>query len=235
MSTPDDRNSRADGNLPATGMNAWKGGLAGQKSRPLAAASALPPQEPLPPPPERPRPAPRTTTGSRQKLYTGLAATGMLVATVLAVWSFFRNQPTASTSVVRAPLPSMGTPVIAGVPASTQAPVYRALAIGINNYDPANGAGWQALQSARPDAESIGRSLSENYGFQVRTLLDAQATRSAIMNALDELATDSGENDAVLIYFAGHGFYDEKLKEGYWIPADARRTVNGRDAKDGWL
>ncbi|MFZ4394351.1 MAG: caspase family protein [Kiritimatiellia bacterium] len=225
MSTPDDRNNRAEGATPATGMNAWKGGLAGPKARPSAAA----PQAPLPPPPERPR------TKRWQFLSIGLAIAGVLAATGLVVRSFLRSQPPATASVARAPRPSMVTPVPANPTAASHAPVYRALTIGINSYNADNGAGWQTLQSARPDAESIGRSLSENYGFQVRTLLDAQATRGAIMSALDELATDSGENDAVLVYFAGHGFYDEKLKEGYWIPADARRTANGRDAKEDWL
>ncbi len=225
MSTPDDRNNRAEAATPAAGMNAWKGGLTGPKARPSAAA----PQAPLPPPPERPR------TKQWQFLSIGLAIAGVLVATGLVVRSFLHQPPPVTANVERAPRPSLGAPVPANPAAASRAPVYRALTIGINSYNADNGAGWQTLQSARPDAESIGRSLSENYGFQVRTLLDAQATRGAIMSALDELATDSGENDAVLVYFAGHGFYDEKLKEGYWIPADARRTANGRDAKEDWL
>ena len=29
------------------------------------------------------------------------------------------------------------------------------------------------------------------------------------------------ENDNLLIFFAGHGYWDEKMKQGYWLPADA--------------
>lgn len=113
-------------------------------------------------------------------------------------------------------------------------PAFRALVVGINRYAPAGADGWQPLQSARADAESVAGVLASDFGFSVQTLLDGDATRSALLNALDELAT-SGQDGADLIYFAGHGYYDETLKEGYWIPADARKTVGGRPAKEDWL
>lgn len=113
-------------------------------------------------------------------------------------------------------------------------PDYRALVIGINQYDPADGEGWHPLDTARADAEAVAGILAGVYGFQVRTLLDGEASRAAILNALDELAT-TGTDGADLIYFAGHGAFDEKLNEGYWIPADARQRINGRDAKEDWL
>jgi len=118
---------------------------------------------------------------------------------------------------------------------ATPVPSYRALVIGINQYQPAGkGEGWQVLQSARADAESVAHVLASDYGFKVQTLLDGNATRSAILNALDDMAT-SGTDGADLIYFAGHGYFDEQLQEGYWIPADARRTTGGREAKEDWL
>ncbi len=229
MSTQDNRKSHTPASPSTTGINAWKGGLTEQKTPPPSAA------QPTPLPPRCARSRPTARTSHLQMLYVGLAGVSIVIATGLAVQSYLRGRPALTTSVQRAPSPLAGKPTPENPSGSVRTPVYRALTIGINGYDPAQGAGWHPLQSARPDAESIGRSLSENYGFQVRTLLDAQATRGAIMRALDELATDSGENDAVLIYFAGHGFYDDTRKEGYWIPADARRTVNGRDAKEDWL
>jgi len=48
--------------------------------------------------------------------------------------------------------------------------------------------------------------LRERFGFQhVTTLLDAQATREAILTAFDQLATDTNDGDAVVIHYAGHG------------------------------
>lgn len=116
----------------------------------------------------------------------------------------------------------------------SQIPKYRALVIGINKYKQAGGDGWPQLRCARGDAEAIAETLSSKYGFEVQTLLDEKATRGAILNALDTMAT-TGDDGADLIYFAGHGSFDEKLQEGYWIPADARQSVGGHDAKEGWL
>jgi hypothetical protein len=111
---------------------------------------------------------------------------------------------------------------------------YQALVIGINAYAAHAGQGWQPLASARGDAEAVGRALADRYGFSVRLLVDGQATRGAILTALDAVAA-AGPDDAVLIYYAGHGFYDEHLREGYWIPADARQTADGHPAKEDWL
>jgi hypothetical protein len=170
--------------------------------------------------------------GAGYRLATVAAMLTLLAGTGIGALLLFRSHAPMSDNVARSGPPL--TPPPATV-AATQTPTYRALVIGINRYAPANGTGWQELQCARPDAEAIGRVLKNEYGFEVRTLLDEQATRSAMVSTLDELATGCGEQDALLIYFAGHGIYDEKLKEGYWIPADARRSAQGRDAKEDWI
>ncbi|MBI9021407.1 MAG: caspase family protein [Verrucomicrobia bacterium] len=106
-----------------------------------------------------------------------------------------------------------------------------ALVIGISDYA---GTGWPALGTARADAEAIGDVLEKQYGFHVVKLLDHQATRPNILRVLDSLM-DFGPNDALLIYFAGHGFYDEQMAEGYWIPFAAARSRMEQPAKEDWL
>ncbi|MBN1671125.1 MAG: caspase family protein [Kiritimatiellae bacterium] len=113
-------------------------------------------------------------------------------------------------------------------------PEYHALVIGINTYTAHGPDGWEALKTARRDAEEIADILEQAYGIQGQRLLDKDATLGAIMGALDGLM-ELGPGAAVLIYFAGHGFYDENLKEGYWIPADARKRKGGRYAKEDWI
>ncbi len=114
-------------------------------------------------------------------------------------------------------------------------PDYHALVIGINKYASYGADGWDSLRSARRDAEEVARILNEKYGFSVTRLLDEQATRANIMAALDNIATGN-ENDAIMIYYAGHGYYKEDVDQGYWIPADARRkTSDGRPAKEDWV
>ena len=112
---------------------------------------------------------------------------------------------------------------------------YRALVIGISHYRKGLGLSeWQELATARPDAEAIGSILADQYGFDVKLLLDGDATREAVIAGLDEL-TASGSNDAVLVYFAGHGYYDDSSSEGYWIPSDARKQAGSRLAKEDWV
>ncbi len=53
--------------------------------------------------------------------------------------------------------------------------------------------------------------------------------KTTFQNILDdfrELAEKVDEHDNLVIYFSGHGHYDEITKTGYWIPVDAQ-TGNG--------
>jgi hypothetical protein len=145
-----------------------------------------------------------------------------------------KRQVSRTAALPRAADASPVTLPLSTADAAVKVPAFRALVIGINRYAPAGADGWQPLQSARARTpRRLPASLASDYGFSVQTLLDGDATRAALLNALDELAT-SGPDGADLIYFAGHGFYDETLQEGYWIPADARKTVGGRPAKEDW-
>lgn len=111
---------------------------------------------------------------------------------------------------------------------------YSAVVVGINDYGDFEGQGWNDLQAARGDAEAIAGALESGYGFSVTRLLDGDATRGALIAELDALSR-MGPNDAVLVYFAGHGYFDKQMGEGYWIPSDARRTAGGRPAKGDWV
>ncbi len=114
-------------------------------------------------------------------------------------------------------------------------PRYHALVIGINEYANHGAAGWDNLRTTVNDARVVARTLNEQYGFAVTMLLHAAATRSGIMQELDTIAT-AYPDEAILIYYAGHGFYKEDVDQGYWIPSDARRkTDDGRPAKQDWV
>jgi len=157
---------------------------------------------------------------------------GVVVLAVSCLLWFGRGRHQPAPEAAR--VPPVAPLTQGSAAAKTGLPNYRALVIGINQYAKNGGEGWQTLNCARADAEAVANTLSQDYGFQVHTLLDGEATRAAILNALDDLAV-SGSDGADLIYFAGHGFFDEQLQEGYWIPADARKTVDGRQAKEDWL
>jgi len=95
---------------------------------------------------------------------------------------------------------------------------YKALIIGINDYE---GPKIPDLETATNDATAMAKVLKERYGFEVKLLLDREATKDLIYRELRNLTVSTKENDSVLIYFAGHGDLDRTYDGGWWIPADA--------------
>ena len=97
--------------------------------------------------------------------------------------------------------------------------------VGINNYQY-----WPKLFNAVNDANDIVGTLMGAYDFDfsnVTLIKDEQATRNNIYNGLRGLISRVTPKDNLLIYFSGHGYYDELLNEGYWIPVDAKLNNNG--------
>ncbi|MCB0564640.1 MAG: caspase family protein [Phaeodactylibacter sp.] len=86
------------------------------------------------------------------------------------------------------------------------------------------------LQNAVKDAEEVQKILADKYQFDrnnLFTLSNEQATQSAIIGRLKSLAKTLTGEDTLLMYFAGHGEYDEIIDVGYWIPFDARHGEIG--------
>ena len=80
------------------------------------------------------------------------------------------------------------------------------------------------LQTAINDARSVQSVLQGRYGFETTLLLNA--TRSQIVSALNAYRRDLGAESSLLIYYAGHGFYDRAVDKAYWWPVDARENDN---------
>jgi len=96
---------------------------------------------------------------------------------------------------------------------------YFGLVIGINNY---KDAGIPDLDNPVKDAQNIYRALTENYTFEPQNVhLLKNPKRSEIIKELDMLRGMITESDNLLIFYAGHGFWDEDGEIGYWLPSDA--------------
>lgn len=96
-----------------------------------------------------------------------------------------------------------------------------AVVIGIDAY-----RDLSPLTGAVRDAKAVAEVLRAQ-GFEVITLLDAEAKRQRISEVLgDELPNRLGKDDRVLIYFAGHGVTegDGESTMGYLMPFDASNT-----------
>ena len=62
-------------------------------------------------------------------------------------------------------------------------------------------------------------TLEQEYGFTVSLLTDA--SEEQVVGALDALRRKLTPQDNLLIYYAGHGWYDDGAERGYWLPVDA--------------
>lgn len=98
---------------------------------------------------------------------------------------------------------------------------YYGLIIGINNYSDPD---LLDLDNPVSDATLLYSTLVGNYMFEPDNLtLLKDPTRADIIKNLDILSNRLTEQDNLLIFYAGHGYWDEKKETGYWLPADAEQ------------
>ena len=118
---------------------------------------------------------------------------------------------------------------------------YRAvhvLSIGINSYasPQSGGSGYPNLQLAEADATAVAAVFRERYQYQVAELLGAKATKPAILNAISQYSQSLGEDDILIIFFAGHGdsVGPDTDTHGFLIPAGTRLDVKKRADVKQW-
>jgi len=99
---------------------------------------------------------------------------------------------------------------------------YYALLIGVDEYsDPA----VQNLDNPIRDASALYEILISKYTFlQENMKLLKNARMEDIILALDELSNKITPDDNLLIFYAGHGWWDERANIGYWLPSDAQQV-----------
>ena len=99
------------------------------------------------------------------------------------------------------------------------------LIIANNQYEDSN---IVDLDGPIEDAKKLNKVLTSNYQFDSTNVTSIyNGTRKQILNSLKELSVRLPEEADLLIFFAGHGKYDEILKEGYWLPSDATLDFDG--------
>ncbi|MCZ6640127.1 MAG: caspase family protein [Gammaproteobacteria bacterium] len=95
---------------------------------------------------------------------------------------------------------------------------YYALLIGNQHYS--------ELEDLNTPITDIGRAkrvLEEKYGFVVFTITDGDNIE--VMRAINDLYDIVGEDDNLLIFYAGHGnrLTTGDVEVGYWLPSNAER------------
>ncbi len=97
---------------------------------------------------------------------------------------------------------------------------YHALIIAIDDYQYIN-----KLDKPIKDASKLVELLHEDYSYASEDIIFLQnPTREEIINKLDQLVHVVGEEDNLLIFYAGHGYWDEQRETGYWLPVDAKMS-----------
>jgi hypothetical protein len=99
---------------------------------------------------------------------------------------------------------------------------YYGLFIAIEDYDDPK---INDLDNAIEDAKLVYDVLLENYSFEkayMKMLINPK--REDIVIELDQLSQIITEKDNLLIFYAGHGHWEEKSGIGYWLPSDSKRS-----------
>ena len=96
---------------------------------------------------------------------------------------------------------------------------YLALLIAVEKYQSSN---VNDLNRPIKDSYQIKQVLQNFYSFEKKniTILE-NPSREKIIKAFDLLSQKIKNSDNLLIFFAGHGFWDKKLSQGYWLPSNA--------------
>ena len=97
---------------------------------------------------------------------------------------------------------------------------YYALVIAVEDYED---EGIQDLDNPIQDATRLTEVLHTYYTFNKEyTFVLKNPNRTKIIEAFDNLAAMVEERDNLLVFFAGHGIWDERLQQGFWLPGNAK-------------
>ncbi len=105
---------------------------------------------------------------------------------------------------------------------------YFALIIAVEDYsDPA----INDLDQPIRDATRFSNLINTEYNFNNENITFLQnPTKAEIIGTLHNMRKEVTPEDNLLIYYAGHGFWDEEMSTGYWFPKDA-----SKDNPVNWL
>ena len=96
---------------------------------------------------------------------------------------------------------------------------YYAVIVAIEDYKDKK---IESLENPIKDGESLKNVLVKDYTFEEKNVhLLKNPTRSEIINEFQRLRKALGANDNLLIFYAGHGHWDDEIQQGYWLPSDA--------------
>ena len=98
---------------------------------------------------------------------------------------------------------------------------YYAIIIGVSDYDDPD---INDLAEPINDAQKLYDILTTDYTFEAENVSFLKnPTKGDIIGTLHNLRRTVKEDDNLLIFYAGHGYWDEEMGVGYWLPSDAEK------------
>lgn len=100
---------------------------------------------------------------------------------------------------------------------------YHALLIAVEDYtDPS----VNKLDNPVKDAAQLQKTLTTAYHFDPKNVTVLKnPSKKDVFTELSRLRTAVKETDNLLIFYAGHGYWDTDMEKGYWLPTDAERDL----------
>ena len=75
------------------------------------------------------------------------------------------------------------------------------------------------LHTPPNDAAQVSEVLHNRLGYVTQVI--SNPTKADMVAAIEALHSEATEGDQVFIYYAGHGYENERTGVGYWLPSDA--------------
>lgn len=108
-----------------------------------------------------------------------------------------------------------------------------ALIIGVNQYQDNN---MNDLDQPVADARKLYNVLVQKYTFEPANVTFLQdPTKHDITISLEKFYERLTPEDNLLVFYAGHGYWDERFQQGYWLAADASRENRGTWLSNGTI
>jgi hypothetical protein len=99
---------------------------------------------------------------------------------------------------------------------------YNALIICVSEYQDDN---IKDLDNPVNDGRTLEQILTKKYSFPKRNIHFLEnPDREDMIVAFDELSKSLTNDDNLLIFFAGHGYWDASTNIGYWLPSDSKKS-----------
>lgn len=110
---------------------------------------------------------------------------------------------------------------------------YHAVLIAVQDY--AN-PGINDLDQPIKDMQQVKEVLTRNYSFlEENVTIVTNPDRNTLYAKFDELQSRLDKADNLLIFYAGHGYWDSQLEQGYWLPSDAEPNKRSSWLSNGTL